>query len=187
LSHTLRKYRNPKRNLLTVLKETGDFPFVPKSTKRLTAGDFWAIPLRDARFACGRVVELRAKDERFARVHFLGGLLDWQGLSEPTTESIAGCSFIAQGVMHIRAIMRTGGRSLGHRDFALDSLGPWTFIYGSEIRLGFRFVRPWNREDNWRIPTLSAWSPDAIQVMANQYFIDYLVNNGKRPWWFRPS
>ena len=100
------------------------YPFVPKSSVKLTPGDFWAIPLRNGRFACGRVVEHLPKDWPGARVSFLGGLLNWEGSSEPTFDLIAGASFIAQGVMHILSIKTTGSAILGHRDLASDSLGP---------------------------------------------------------------
>ena len=125
------------------LKGTTTCPFVPKSSKRLAPGDFWAIPLRDGRFACGRVVELLPQGMPVARVALLGGLTDWQGSSEPSGESIAGGTFLAQGIMHIRSITTTGGSISGHREFSPDSLGSWTFIYGNKIQRGFRFVRPW--------------------------------------------
>jgi hypothetical protein len=169
------------------LKGTTTYPFVPKSSKRLAPGDFWAIPLRDGRFACGRVVELLPQGMPGARVALLGGLLDWQGSSEPTGESIAGGSFLAQGIMHIRSITTTGGSISGHRDFSLDSLGSWTFICGNKIQRGFRFVRPWCLDDNKHFTSLSWWSYDLIQIKANQYFVDYVANAGKPPWWLPPE
>jgi hypothetical protein len=165
------------------LKDKISYPFVPKSSKRLTPGDFWSIPLSNGRFACGRVVELLPEGMPGSRVAFLGGLLDWHGPSKPTNESISGSAFIEQGIMHIRAITNSGGSILGYRDFSLDSLGPWTFIYGNKIQCGFRFIRPWQITDNKRFTSLSWCGYEVIQTMANQYFVDHLTKGGDPPSW----
>ena len=107
-----------------------------------------------------------------ARVGFLGGLLDWRASSPPDTQSIAGARFIAQAVMHILAITSSGGSILGHRDFALDGLESWTFVYGNTIQRGFTPLRAWRREDRGEFPSLSWWSYDPVQLRANLYFID---------------
>ena len=165
------------------MKAKRTYPFVPKSSRWLTPGDFWAIPLRDGSFACGRVVELMPQGMPGARVGFLGGLLDWHGSSEPTEASIAGASFIAQGIMHILSITSAGGVILGHRVLDLDSLGSWTFIDGDKIQRGFDVVRPWRREDNKHFPTLSWWGYEVMQIQANQYFVERKGKARKSLWW----
>jgi hypothetical protein len=154
------------------MKPEREYPFVPKSSTRLTPGDFWAVPLRDGTFACGRVVERMPTGKPGARVGFLGGLLDWRDSSKPDDQSIAGASFLAQGVVHIRAITSSGGSILGHRDLALDELGPWTFVYGATIQRGFTFLRAWQGSDAGKFPSLGWWGYDIMQARANLYFIE---------------
>jgi len=95
--------------------------------------------------------------------------------SPPTGDSIAHTGTIEQGVMHIRAITRTGGEVLGHRSLELDGLQPATFVDGNSIQQGFTKLRAWRPQDTARFPALSYWRYDVINTLAHKHFL------GQRP------
>jgi hypothetical protein len=109
-----------------------EYPFEPKSNKRLRAGQFWAIPLADGRFAVGRVMAVPAFGDRDTR-GFVAGLLDWIGATPPDAEAVAGRSVVVQGKTRIEAITNTGGSILGLRPLELDAL---VAIDPNDIRVG---------------------------------------------------
>jgi hypothetical protein len=148
-----------------------EFPFVPKSAIALCPGDFWAVPVSDGSFACGRVLELMPKGVPGERVAFLGGLLDWHASLPPTADSIARAGTVEQGVMHVRAIINSGGEVLGHRPLQLDGLEPATFVNGNSVQKGFTRLREWCPEDTARFPSLSYWSYDVITTLAHKHFL----------------
>ena len=152
------------------------YPFVPKSNQRLIPGDFWAIPLADGSFGCGVVLELYPKGMPGSKVAFLAGLLNWHGMSPPTSEAIAGSKTLEQGVTHILAITQTGGEVLGNRPLNLDGIEPWVFINGDVIQKGFTQLRKWKRGDNNHYPTRSWWGRDVIQIFANKHLLGYMVS-----------
>jgi Immunity protein 26 len=147
-----------------------EYPFVPRSSVRLTPGDFWAVPLADGSYGCGRVVEHMPKGMPGARVGFLGSLLDWHAREPPTSDRISGAGSLDQGVMHIWAITKTGGVVLGNRPLHLDHLEPWTFIHGNTVQKGFTPIRPSTRADV-TLPAFSWWGYDVIQVIGNKRFL----------------
>src|SRR5574340_668430 len=100
------------------------YPFTPRSSLALTVGDFWAVPLAEDSYGCGRVLEHIPKGMPGARVGVLGGLLDWHGQEQPSSEGIAGAAVVEQGVMHIWAITKIGGAVLGNRALTLDGIAP---------------------------------------------------------------
>ena len=146
------------------------FPFVPKSSVTFEPGDYWGIPLDKELYACGRVLQHMPKGMAGARVGFLGGLLNWQGREAPSSESIAGAKTLEQGVMHVLAIKKTGGEVLGHRPLHLDGLEPWVFIHGAVIQRGFTEIGRCSRGDARRLPALSWWGYDVIEVLARKHF-----------------
>lgn len=97
-------------------RRTG-YPWVPRSNAHLEPGEFWSIPLRDGRFACGVVLGVpRGPDGELPVVNtraFLGGLLAWTGDEPPTPEAIDRAAVVAQGFVHVRTILETGGAILG--------------------------------------------------------------------------
>jgi hypothetical protein len=64
------------------------YPFIPKTTSKVSVGDIWSIKLDDGWYSAGRVLEI------ISRVMVLGGVLDWTGEVQPTEGSIAGVSEI---------------------------------------------------------------------------------------------
>ncbi|MFM9380864.1 Imm26 family immunity protein [Pseudomonas sp. UV AK001] len=147
------------------------YPFIPKSSTKLTPGDFWAIPLDDGSFACGRVIELPPKGRGGARVSFLGALLDWHGPMEPTATRIAGARTLTQSVMRIKAIIESGGQILGHRPLEEDNIEPFEQIDGATILRGFVPVRAWRVSDNDSLPTFAMWGYDVISREAHKRFL----------------
>jgi hypothetical protein len=146
------------------------FPFVPKSSTVLHAGHFWGIALSEGRFACGRVIESPAPA---SRTLLLAGLLDWVGTSAPTAESIAGAKCIAQGQMHYRSIVVTGGAIQGFRPLELDGIEPWVFRggngwRGSQVYKGLSPIRNQTPDDD-HLPLLSGWGLQVIQVLADSH------------------
>lgn len=154
------------------------YPFVPKSSLRLTPGDYWSIPLQDGSFACGRVIELSPPGIPGSKVSFLGGLLRWHGNTPPTTEAIAGCPTLEQAQMHILSITTTGGMVLGNRPLVADGIVPFEFIYGNTIRRGFTAVRAWKRSDVGILPAFSTWGYNFIWLRAHKHFLGYIPSDG---------
>src|SRR5882724_11401233 len=95
------------------MPEIMGYPFVPKSTAHLRPGQFWAVPLDGNRFACGQVLQVNASEIPSKARMFFGGLRNWIGRSPPTPKAIRGTDFEAFGVMHIKAVVLSGGEILG--------------------------------------------------------------------------
>jgi hypothetical protein len=150
------------------------YPFTPKSSAKLSPGDFWSVPIQDGSFACGRVIELPPKGRPGAKVSFLGGLLDWHAPLPPTANSIANCRTVKQGVMHILAIVSTGGQVLGNRALELDGIEPFEMINGDVVQRGFAPIRAWVRGDNDRLATFSTWGYNLISLYAHESFLGYV-------------
>lgn len=147
------------------------YPFVPKSTSSLRPGDFWAVPRADGSFACGRVLQTEGEYLVSPRKAFFGSLLDWIGDSAPTADSIAGAPVLRSGIMHIKAIVSTGGEVLGNRPLDADGLVPPTLLsaHGGNdtwILRGVVSVRR-ARPDEWgTFPVLGYWGLDFISALA---------------------
>ena len=147
------------------------YPFIPRTTTRMTQGEFWALPLRDGSFGCGRVVQLVPGK----RVSFLGAVLDWHSDSLPTSESIAGAKCLAQGESHLRAITETGGSILGHRPLEFDEIVPWEFrsasLYlNSNVQLGLVPMRAQRTEDD-HLPVFTSWGYRFPVILAERRFL----------------
>ncbi|HEU5111487.1 MAG TPA: hypothetical protein VFT95_23340 [Micromonosporaceae bacterium] len=103
------------------MAELADYPFVPRSNRRLIPGQYWALPLSDGRFACGRVMAVPAFGPR-DRIGVVIGLMDWLGETHPTAEQLAGRPVLEQAKSRFEAIANTGGQVLGIRPLNLDGL-----------------------------------------------------------------
>jgi len=138
------------------------------------------VPLSDGRFACGRVLaSVRDIDDDFllggSRKIFLAALMDWVGQAEPTAEDLIGCGVLEQGLVHVKAILRTGGMILGCRPLDLDGvtgLREVTHRGGGIVYLyeGATQLRPATREEAASSPILSVWGMDVIRVVAEHRF-----------------
>jgi len=105
---------------------------------------------------------------------FFGGLHRWIGCSHPRIEDIVGVPFVAFGVMHIRAIVRTGGCVIGELDLdgGADPIplllsargGPGALVLRGADR--FREALP---EDLGRLPVLGYWGYDFIVQLADHH------------------
>lgn len=147
------------------------YPFMPRSTLRMTPGEFWALPLRDGSFGCGRVVQLVPGN----RVSFLGAVLDWHSDSLPTSESIAGARCLAQGQAHLKSITETGGSILGHRPLELDDIEPWefrgaSFYLNSNVQRGLEPIRAQRPEDG-DLPIFTTWGYRVPVSVAEKHFL----------------
>jgi len=166
--------------IISPLPQNVKYPFVPKSSLSLTPGDFWGFRLKNDTWACGRVLQLRSEG-RHSRMWFFGALVDWNGESQPTFDSIGNAKTLRQGTMHIDAIRRTGLRLTGNRPLKLDGIEPWLCINGNKIQRGYNYVRPWRRKDTADLPTFSYWNDLYIWCLANFHFIGYLPPDGELP------
>ncbi len=153
------------------------YPFVPKSNRFLEAGQYWAVPLSDGRFACGRVLDVPREPDMHVpvgRMMFLAGLLDWAGVTPPTTQAIEGASLYAQGFAHIKAITTTGAAVLGCRDLEADRIAPalWrSHVAGGTVWIyeGARRLHPVTADDR-DLPVMSTWGYSVLKVLAEQRF-----------------
>jgi hypothetical protein len=149
------------------------YPFEPKSTRSLTPGDYWAVPLADGSFACGRVLQTEGDHLPTPSRTFFGGLHAWLGTSAPTSEQVAGATFVDFGIMHIRAIVRVGERVLGNRPLEADGIelplmldahgGPT-----ARVVRGAQTLRTARREEWGTLPVLGFWGYDFIQTLAEK-------------------
>lgn len=166
-------------------KKHPGYPFVPKTVRWLQAGDFWALPLSDGTFGCGRVIDVPTREMELGTMMFLAGVLDWHASHEPTSATIAGAPCLTQGIVHLRAITRSGSPVLGFRELALDGISPWMFR-GAEfwrnsfVHLGLTPTRPQTPDDD-ALPTLSSWGYDVARGIADDRFVK------KSGIWARPT
>jgi len=147
------------------------YPFAPKSTTGLRPGDFWAVPRTDGWYGCGRVLQVDGDQLVSPRRSFFGGLLDWVQRERPTSESIAGAGLLDSGIMHIKAILTTGGEVIENRPLDLDGLRLPTLLNahgGADIMLlsGAQSVRPARRDEWGTLPVLRYWGYNVITTLA---------------------
>lgn len=152
------------------------YPFVPRSTRDLRPGQFWAVPLSDGRFACGRVAQLGGTQVPAPTRCFFAALQDWIGESPPTAEALAGGRILRWGVMHIRAITRTGGAILGERPLAADGIVLPQLVtarlgHGVQLLEGANDVRLATREEMQTLPVITYWGLDVIRVAAEHHLV----------------
>ncbi|MFJ7953907.1 Imm26 family immunity protein [Lysinibacillus sp. NPDC096418] len=152
-----------------------NYPFKPKSNKKLIPGQFWAIPLHNGMFACGRVIQVTGEYSAPPTRTFLAGLMDWIESVPPTSEAIAGSKTLIQGVAHINCIYETGLGCMitGYRPLELDSIEPNYFrsqtSYQPEyckLMKGLEEIRPITKEEWEKCETLGIWGMDYIRVLA---------------------
>jgi hypothetical protein len=144
------------------------YPIVPKSTKDLLPGQFWSIPLADGRFGCGRVLQLNGDQIPTPMRSFLGGLHHWVSSSPPDVSSPLGCDFVAFGIMHIKAITKTGGFVLGQRSLESDKIEIPLLLHGTDIVRGAQSLRPAQPDEIRQLLRLGYWGFDYIQTLANE-------------------
>lgn len=149
------------------------YPLVPKSTSPLRPGQFWAVPLRDGRFACGRVLQLGGEENPVPTRAFFGALHSWVGETPPRETTPLGADLVDFGLMHIRAIVESGGCILGERPLAADRLEVPLLLSahggeGTSILRGAAKVRAANSDEWGRYPVLAYWGKDFIQALANE-------------------
>lgn len=150
-----------------------NYPLIPKSTSRLTPGQFWAVPMATGSFACGRVLQIGTEHIPTKTRAFFGGLHDWVGDHEPTSDAISNSGFIAYGVMHIKAVTTTGGAILGERDLTLDGIRMPRMMcaqggIGTMILDGSKNLRMATRDEWGAFPVLGYWGYDFITKLAKQ-------------------
>ena len=150
-----------------------DYPFTPKSTSKLTSGQFWAVPMANGRFACGRVLQLNTEEIPTPTRGFFGGLHDWVGDAEPSSNDLKGRGFVAFGVMHIKAIATTGGAVLGCRELSLDDTQMPRLLSahgGAGVMLldGSKHLRLADNSELGKHPVLGTWGYNFIVEVANR-------------------
>ena len=111
-----------------------------------------------------------------SRKIFLAALMDWIGKAEPTEDDLIGCGLLEQGLVHVKAILRTGGMILGCRPLDLDGvtgLREVTHRGGGIVYLyeGWTRLRPATREEAASFPILSVWGMDVIRIAAEHRFV----------------
>ncbi|WP_443969602.1 Imm26 family immunity protein [Sphingobium sp. CR28] len=149
---------------------TDSYPYIPRSTAKLQPGDFWSIPLSDGSYSCGLVLQLAPKDEAGSRVTFCGALLNWHGEVRPSTPSLGAPSIVAQGIMHIMAITKTGGEIEGNLEAERRPRALLWHDGGRRISEGYNYVRPWSVADREVVPAMEFWSWSIISRRAETHF-----------------
>lgn len=108
---------------------------------------------------------------------FFGWLHAWVGDAPPTAGDLEGIRFVAYGIMHLRGIVRVGGRVLGNRPLEADGIelplmldahgGPQT-----RVLRGAQTVLPARRDERGTLPVLGFWGYDFIQSLAEKLALD---------------
>ena len=147
------------------------YPFKPKSSANLRPGDFWALPLAGGMYGCGRVIALNPTKGTGSRSMLLAGLMKWVGRNLPTNESLAGCATLAQGQIHLRSILETGGEIIGNRPLTEDKIEADLFLSESPgkncmLMQGYEILRPASQEEQGQLPVFSTWGYLVIQRKA---------------------
>ena len=158
------------------------YPFEPKSNAHLAPGQFWGVPLSTGRWACGRVLGIKKEPDAYFPGNsrtFMAALMDWEGDSPPTEDSIGGHRVVAQGWPHVRTIQLHGREILGWRDLALDDvrgLQEVTHRGGGTVMIfeGLNPLRPATREEAVTMQVLSTWGLHVISVLAERLFVKRL-------------
>jgi len=152
------------------MPEIMGYPFVPKSTAHLRPGHFWAVPLDGNRFACGQVLQVKASEISSKTRMFFGGLCNWIGRERPTADVIRGRGFVGFGVMHIKAVLMSGGEILGDSPLDQDVSIPLLLShqYGNDVLLlrGAERIRLADKTERESLPVKGVWGYDFIRVLA---------------------
>lgn len=139
----------------------------------LRPGQYWAIPISNGRFACGRVMQLNTPEIPTKSRTFFGGLHDWVRTKPPSPDSIARASFVAFGVMHIRAITTTGGAVLGVHPLQADAIPKLLSAHGGSGTMLLHGADPIReaRPEEWgTLPVLGFWGYNFIRELAESRF-----------------
>lgn len=90
-----------------------DYPFTPKSTKRLERGQYWSLPLSDGTYGAGCVIGQQLTHGKSSTRGFLAGVIAWHGSEPPTAETLFGREVFKYAFAHIKAITESGGQVQG--------------------------------------------------------------------------
>lgn len=129
------------------------------------------MPLPGGKFACGRVLQVEGDRIPVPARGFFGGVLNWLGDAPPTADAIAGHTVLEHGVMHIRAVTRTGGAILGHRGLDLDDIESpvlLSAVGGPDVKVlhGARTIRSARPDELRKYPVLACWGYPYISEVA---------------------
>jgi hypothetical protein len=99
----------------------------------------------------------------------------WLGAEQPSGESIAGHSLLAQATTHYKTITLSGTPILGHRALNLDGLrpSPWRSAWfgDSHVLDAFSVVRRSSDEDKRTLPGERVWEGDYIRIFAERHLV----------------
>lgn len=101
----------------------------------------------------------------------LVGLMNWIGNSPPEADDLCGLGTIQQAQIHLRSILETGGKILGHRSLDADQVEPDLFLSESPgksclLMKGYDILRDATQEEQATLPVFTTWGYLIIQHRA---------------------
>lgn len=151
------------------------YPFTPKSNKSLAVGDYWIITLDNHKFAIGIVVDIPSPELKLT-TQFIAGLLDWSSNKAPLINDFKNRKILAQGKVHIKSIIYTGGQIVGNinlNEFQIEPLIQRSQIGyqpSALILKGYKKIRNMEWSDLEKYPVLAGWGIDIIKIEAEKLF-----------------
>jgi hypothetical protein len=154
-----------------------NYPFIPKSNKKIKVGDYWLMKLSDDSFSVGVVIDIPPNDLKLTR-EIIIGLLDWNENHEPKMIDIKNSEFITQGHAHIKTIIYTGNEIVGNLNLTDLNITPKTMIdtYGANsseyyLMKGYSKIRVSSIKDDNEYETCGYWGFDYIKEIAENVIV----------------
>ncbi len=155
-----------------------NYPFVPKSNKKLKKGDYWIMKLSDESYSVGIVIDIPPSDLKLTR-EIIVGILKWNERYIPVLNDLMNAEILEQGHAHIKTINYTGDEIVGIIDLIKYNITPLLMIgsYGangtkSYLMKGYGIVREFKKGDRDKFEMSSYWSYDYIKEIAEKVFVE---------------
>lgn len=153
------------------------YPFTPKSNKKLKSGDYWFIHLSDKSFAIGVVIDIPPPDLKLTR-EIIVGLLKWNKKQIPELKDFMNAQILEQGHVNIKTISYTGKEIIGNISLEEHNIIPLTMIgsYGANgkgfnLMKGYKIIGEFQNTDRAKFEMSGYWGYDYIQKIAENVFV----------------
>ncbi|CAM1366481.1 conserved hypothetical protein [Tenacibaculum litoreum] len=154
-----------------------NYPFIPKSNKKIKVGDYWVMKLSDKSNSIGVIIDIPPDDLKLTREVIIG-LLDWNKAKHPKESELKNCKILSQGHAHIKAINYSGKEILGNINFKKLNISPKIMIdtYGANsndyyLMQGYKKIRKSDFKDDELYEMSGYWGYDYIKEIAENIFV----------------
>jgi len=154
-----------------------NYPFIPKSNKKLKTGDYWFIQLSNKSYCVGVVIDTPPLDLKLTR-EIIVGILKWNEKHMPKIKDLINSEILEQGHAHIRTISYSGEQILGNIDLIKYNITPLTLIgsYGANgmfsLMKGYKKVGEFKNFHRQKYPMAGYWGYDYIKEIAEHEYVE---------------